>query len=162
MIALTSTISSLSEMDKIDQVISDIAQNGGHAALEQLYLSIRDAVYGYALSILKNTHDAEDVFHDCFISVYQAAQSYVPKGKGKIAENILEQAAIHEVPVYEDPNLVQLLGQLDLNESIPEELYQAVAEVFSFIYRLDQQQGAFNPRQSITKKIIEVVIQSNN
>lgn len=62
----------------------------------------------------------------------------VAKGKGKIAENILEQAALHEVPIHEDPNLVQLLGQLDLNESIPEELYQAVAEVFAFIYHLDR------------------------
>ena len=63
----------------------------------------------------------------------------VAKGKGKVAENILERAALHHVPVYEDPNLVQLLGQLDLNESIPEELYQAVAEVFAFIYRLDKE-----------------------
>ena len=60
------------------------------------------------------------------------------KGKGKIAENILQQAALYDVPIHEDPNLIQLLGQLDLNESIPEELYQAVAEVFSFIYHLDQ------------------------
>ena len=64
----------------------------------------------------------------------------VAKGKGKIAENILEKAAMHEVPVYEDPNLVELLGQLDLNTSIPEELYQAVAEVFAFIYNLDEKQ----------------------
>lgn len=64
----------------------------------------------------------------------------VAKGKGKIAENILEKAAMHEVPVYEDPNLVELLGQLDLNTSIPEELYQAVAEVFAFIYHLDEKQ----------------------
>lgn len=63
----------------------------------------------------------------------------VAKGKGKIAENILTRANEHNVPIYEDPNLVQLLGQLDLNESIPEELYQAVAEVFAFIYHLDQQ-----------------------
>ncbi|WP_274309439.1 EscU/YscU/HrcU family type III secretion system export apparatus switch protein [Solibacillus daqui] len=62
----------------------------------------------------------------------------VAKGKGKIAENILEQATLHDVPVYEDPNLVELLGQLDLNTSIPEELYQAVAEVFAFIYHLDE------------------------
>lgn len=62
----------------------------------------------------------------------------IAKGKGKIAENILEQAKIHQIPIQEDPSLVQLLGQLDLNETIPEELYQAVAEVFAFIYRLDQ------------------------
>lgn len=68
----------------------------------------------------------------------------VAKGKGKIAENILARAHEHDVPIHEDPNLVQLLGQLDLNESIPEELYQAVAEVFAFIYRLDQQHGQKN------------------
>ncbi|MER1990597.1 MAG: EscU/YscU/HrcU family type III secretion system export apparatus switch protein [Solibacillus isronensis] len=64
----------------------------------------------------------------------------VAKGKGKIAENILEQAMLNDVPIHEDPNLIQLLGQLDLNESIPEELYQAVAEVFAFIYHLDEKQ----------------------
>ena len=62
----------------------------------------------------------------------------VAKGKGKIAENIIEKAALNDVPIYEDKNLVELLGNLDLNESIPEELYEAVAEVFAFIYRLDR------------------------
>ena len=62
----------------------------------------------------------------------------VAKGKGKIAENILEQAAINDVPIYEDKTLVELLGNLDLNASIPEDLYEAVAEVFAFIYRLDK------------------------
>lgn len=81
MIALTSTISSMSGMEKVDHYISDIARDGGHAALEKLYLCTKDAVYGYALSILKNTHDAEDVLHDCYISVYQTAHSYVSAGK---------------------------------------------------------------------------------
>lgn len=82
---------------------------------------------------------------------YDATESSGPKviakGKGKIAEKILEQATTHNVPIYEDPNLVQLLGQLDLNESIPEELYQAVAEVFAFIYRLDQKHGLLLDRK---------------
>lgn len=81
MIALTSTISGMSEMEKADRYISDIARNGGHAALEQLYLCTKDAIYGYALSILKNMHDAEDVLHDCYISIYQTAHSYVSSGK---------------------------------------------------------------------------------
>jgi flagellar biosynthesis protein len=68
------------------------------------------------------------------------------KGKGLIAENILEKAKENDVPIYEDPNLVQLLGQLDMNESIPEELYQAVAEVFAFIYRLDKEHGNLSRR----------------
>lgn len=63
------------------------------------------------------------------------------KGKGRIAENILKKAQENHIPIQEDPSLVSLLGQLDINESIPEELYQAVAEVFAFIYRVDQSHG---------------------
>ncbi|WP_397537496.1 EscU/YscU/HrcU family type III secretion system export apparatus switch protein [Rummeliibacillus pycnus] len=73
-----------------------------------------------------------------FNSITSDAPKVIAKGKGQIAENILEQAELHNIPIQEDASLVQLLGQLDLNESIPEELYQAVAEVFAFIYRLDQ------------------------
>jgi flagellar biosynthesis protein len=63
------------------------------------------------------------------------------KGKGLTAENILVKAKEHGIPVQEDPALVELLGKLNINEGIPEELYQAVAEVFAFIYRADQEAG---------------------
>lgn len=69
------------------------------------------------------------------------APKVIAKGKGLVADSILKKAQENGVPIQEDPNLVQLLGQLNLNESIPEELYQAVAEVFAFIYRLDQING---------------------
>lgn len=69
------------------------------------------------------------------------APTIVAKGKGKIAENILAKAKEHDVPIQEDASLVELLGQLDINQSIPEELYQAVAEVFAFIYKVDQEKG---------------------
>ncbi|MEK4030211.1 EscU/YscU/HrcU family type III secretion system export apparatus switch protein [Pseudobacillus sp. FSL P4-0506] len=73
---------------------------------------------------------------------YRAEKNQSPlliaKGKGKVAENILERAKEHNIPIQEDPSLVELLGKLEINETIPEELYQAVAEVFAFIYRLDQ------------------------
>ncbi|HZG69912.1 MAG TPA: EscU/YscU/HrcU family type III secretion system export apparatus switch protein [Chondromyces sp.] len=62
----------------------------------------------------------------------------VAKGQGKIAENIIAKAEEKGIPIQEDPSLVELLGQLEINEAIPEQLYQAVAEVFAFIYRLDQ------------------------
>ena len=39
------------------------------------------AVYSFALSILKNTSDAEDALHDCFLDIYQAAEHYRPQGK---------------------------------------------------------------------------------
>lgn len=66
------------------------------------------------------------------------------KGKGMVAEQIIQLANEHNVPIYEDKALVELLGQLDLNETIPEELYKAVAEVFAFIYRLDQKEQEKN------------------
>ncbi|MBQ0035650.1 MAG: RNA polymerase sigma factor [Firmicutes bacterium] len=81
MIAMTSTISSVSEMEKIENCILDISQKDGHDALEHLYFLTKDTIYGYALSLLKNAHDAEDVLHDCFISIYQSAYGYVASGK---------------------------------------------------------------------------------
>ncbi len=66
------------------------------------------------------------------------APKVVAKGKGKIAENILEKAQELDIPVQKDPSLAELLGKLNINETIPDELYGVVAEVFAFIYKLDQ------------------------
>ena len=74
----------------------------------------------------------------------QNAPQIVAKGKGLIAEEILERANEHHIPVHEDGSLVELLGKLNINEQIPEELYQAVAEVFAFIYKADQEVGGKN------------------
>ncbi|MED4934546.1 EscU/YscU/HrcU family type III secretion system export apparatus switch protein [Heyndrickxia coagulans] len=60
------------------------------------------------------------------------------KGKGDTARRIIEEAKKANVPIQQDPDLAALLGRLDINEAIPEELYAAVAEVFTMIYRLDQ------------------------
>jgi flagellar biosynthesis protein len=68
-----------------------------------------------------------------------AAPIVSAKGKGFIAEKIIAEAKAHQVPIQEDPTLVELLGKLNINEKIPEELYQAVAEVFAFIYRTDKE-----------------------
>lgn len=67
------------------------------------------------------------------------APTIVAKGKGLIADKILAEAKEHHVPIQEDPSLVELLGKLNINERIPDELYQAVAEVFAFIYRTDKE-----------------------
>lgn len=61
------------------------------------------------------------------------------KGKGLIAETILQEAEKYNVPVYEDRALIELLEKININELIPEELFRAVAEVFAFIYLLDKQ-----------------------
>ena len=62
----------------------------------------------------------------------------VAKGKGTIADQILKEAENHKIPIRKDPSLSELLSQLEINQTIPEELYQAVAEVFAFIYQLDR------------------------
>lgn len=67
------------------------------------------------------------------------APKVTAKGKGKIAEKILETALQNDIPIQEDPSLVEILGQLNLNESIPDELYQAVSEVFAYIYQVDRE-----------------------
>ena len=77
------------------------------------------------------------------------APKVIAKGKGKIAETILERAKEHDVPIQEDASLVELLGQLDINESIPEQLFSAVAEVFAYIYHIDRQYG-LNKNDNLT------------
>lgn len=56
------------------------------------------------------------------------------KASGELAQRILEEARRHGVYITEDPRLVSLLGQLDLEQAIPEELYTAVAVVLSWSY----------------------------
>lgn len=64
----------------LDQCIARIA-GGDQEALSDLYNRTRPAVYGFALSILKNIHDAEDVLHDAYLQVWQAAGQYRSQGK---------------------------------------------------------------------------------
>ncbi|WP_110112848.1 EscU/YscU/HrcU family type III secretion system export apparatus switch protein [Bacillus sp. CGMCC 1.16541] len=72
-------------------------------------------------------------------SLKDEAPQVVAKGKGFVADNIISEAKSHGIPIQEDATLVELLGQLTINEKIPEELYQAVAEIFSFVYKIDKQ-----------------------
>ena len=51
------------------------------SALEELYHETSAAIYGFALSILKNVEDAQDVMHDCFVKVYESAAQYKSHGK---------------------------------------------------------------------------------
>ena len=59
----------------------------------------------------------------------------VASGMGYLAEKIMETAAEAGVPVYEDDSLAVLLSQMKLGAAIPEELYQAVVEIY--LYFLD-------------------------
>jgi flagellar biosynthesis protein len=65
------------------------------------------------------------------------APRVVAKGRGQVAEHIIALAREHGVPLHEDASLAATLCALDLETEIPPELYRAVAEVLSFIYRLN-------------------------
>lgn len=58
----------------------------------------------------------------------------VATGKGQTAENIIKIAQLHNLPIQEDADLVELLSKVELDQEIPEKLYIAVAEVFRFLY----------------------------
>jgi flagellar biosynthesis protein len=58
------------------------------------------------------------------------------KGMGEIADEIIAIAKEHNVPIREEPELVDLLAKLKLDQEIPRELYVAVAEVISFAYMI--------------------------
>lgn len=58
------------------------------------------------------------------------------KGTGEIADEIIAIAKEHNVPIREEPDLVNLLARLKLDEEIPRELYIAVAETIAFAYMI--------------------------
>ena len=49
-------------------------------ALAELYRRTRSAVYGLALSYLKNAHDAQDLAQDVYVQVWDRAGQYRPTG----------------------------------------------------------------------------------
>jgi flagellar biosynthesis protein len=63
----------------------------------------------------------------------------VAKGKGDTANRIINTATENNIPIQEDHSLVHLLSKLEIDESIPEELYEVVAELFAFIYQIDKE-----------------------
>lgn len=64
----------------LDRYINGCSE-GSSEALSRLYEAVSSAVFAYALSVLKNRQDAEDVLHDCFINICNAAADYTSAGK---------------------------------------------------------------------------------
>ena len=64
-----------------------------------------------------------------------AAPVIVASGMGYLAEKIVEVANDNGVPVYEDNSLATVLTQLNLGSEIPEELYQAVVDIYAYFLK---------------------------
>jgi flagellar biosynthesis protein len=65
------------------------------------------------------------------------APKVLAKGRGAIAEHIIALAKEQGVFVHESKDLVSMLMQVDLDDHIPAELYQAIAEILAWLYRLE-------------------------
>ncbi len=63
------------------------------------------------------------------------APRVLAKGDGKTAENIIKIAELNNLPIKKDEDLIELLSNVEIDKEVPEALYRAVAEVFSFIYK---------------------------
>lgn len=84
--------------------------------------------------ITNPTHLAVALSYD---SSVMSAPKLLAKGAGRIAERIKEVAEKHGIPIVENKELAQSLHSLvEINEEIPSILYQAVAEVLAYIYKL--------------------------
>jgi flagellar biosynthesis protein len=65
------------------------------------------------------------------------APRVIAKGYGLVAEMIIQRAQEAGLYVHRAPEMVSLLMQVDLDSKIPPELYQAVAELLAWLYRLE-------------------------
>lgn len=72
---------------------------------------------------------------------YEAEKDGVPRvvarGEGQMADKIIQIAMLHGITVQEDPDLVDMLCKLEVNQLIPEKMFTAVAEVMAYVYRLN-------------------------
>lgn len=70
---------------------------------------------------------------------YQPSRDQAPvvsaKGQGLLAQKIIAMAQEHGVPIKEDPDLVEILARLEVDQEIPAELYLVVAEILAFVYK---------------------------
>jgi len=71
-----------------------------------------------------------------------SAPRVTAKGKGKIAEKIIKIAKEHDIYIHEDPDLIEVLSQLDINDEIPPDLYLVVAELLAFVYSLNNKMSS--------------------
>nr|WP_242822946.1 EscU/YscU/HrcU family type III secretion system export apparatus switch protein [Syntrophobotulus glycolicus] len=69
---------------------------------------------------------------------HTGAPRVVAKGEGYIAQKIIEKAGEQGIPIQKNEALVNALMLVELSGEIPVELYEVVAQVLAFIYRLNK------------------------
>jgi flagellar biosynthesis protein len=74
----------------------------------------------------------------------EAAPKIVATGRGDVAQQIIEAARAAGIDIVEDPDLIEVLARVPLNDGIPAELFQAIAEILVFVYRLNGRYASVN------------------
>ena len=74
-----------------------------------------------------------------------AAPRVVAKGRGIMADTIIEKARASGVYIHESRELLNLLMQIDLDSHIPPQLYLVVAELLAWLYHLEDADGHAQP-----------------
>jgi len=75
------------------------------------------------------------------LSYEDATPRVVAKGYGVLADTIARTAKEHGLYVHESPELLSLLMQVDLDAQIPPQLHLAIAELLTWLYRLEQDES---------------------
>lgn len=88
------------------------------------------------------------------------APRVVAKGQGFLAQEIIDRARAAGVYVHESRDLVSLLMQVNLDQTIPAELYVAVAELLAWLYSLEQR-GHSPSSQASADDIVRRVAHNN-
>jgi flagellar biosynthesis protein len=58
-------------------------------------------------------------------------------GRGHLAQEIIRVAKDNGIALHEDAGLVEALAMLDVSDYIPRELYAVIAEILSYVFRVD-------------------------
>lgn len=61
----------------------------------------------------------------------------IAAGIGSLADKIIEKADENKVPIVYNKELADLLLNVDIGDSIPEDLYEVVAEIINYVIDVD-------------------------
>jgi flagellar biosynthetic protein FlhB len=117
------------DQDKPPEVKSAIRRRQREAARARMMAAVPEA----DVVVTNPTHYAVALSYDGS----RPAPVVVAKGQDLVALAIRRIAAEHDVPIVPDPPLARSLhANVEVGQEIPEELYQAVAQVLAFVYRV--------------------------
>ncbi len=109
---------------------------------QMLQQKMMDSVPDADFVVSNPTHIACALKYD---STKMESPQLLAKGSELFAKKIIEIAREHSIPVIENPPVARAIYRMvEINASIPPELYKAVAEILIFVYNLRNTQKGSN------------------